>query len=87
MNPYFLTGFYDAEASFINLILKEPKNKTNWTVKTRFSIGLHKKYTHILELIKSYFGGVGTISAKNKESVQYRVGSLKDLKAKIIPHF
>ena len=55
LNPYFVTGFSDAEASFIILILKEPKNKTNWTVKTRFSIGLHKKDTLILELIKSYF--------------------------------
>ena len=87
LNPYFVTGFSDAEASFIILILKEPKNKTNWTVKTRFSIGLHKKDTLILELIKSYFGGVGTISPQNKESVQYRVGSLKDLNDKIIPHF
>ena len=87
LNPYFVTGFSDAEASFIILILKEPKNKTNWTVKTRFSIGLHKKYTLILELIKSYFGGVGTISPQNKESVQYRVGYLKDLNEKIIPHF
>ena len=86
-NPYFVTGFSDAEASFKILILKEPKNKTNWTVKTRFSIGLHKKDTLILELIKSYFGGVGTISPQNKESVQYRVGSLKDLNDKIIPHF
>lgn len=34
LNPYFITGFSDAEASFIILILKEPKNKTKWTVKT-----------------------------------------------------
>jgi|SRR5215471_926507 len=29
LNPYFISGFSDAEASFIVLILKEPKNKTN----------------------------------------------------------
>jgi hypothetical protein len=29
LNPYFLSGFTDAEASFIILILKEPKNQTN----------------------------------------------------------
>jgi hypothetical protein len=29
LNPYFVTGFSDGEASFIILILKEPKNKTN----------------------------------------------------------
>jgi hypothetical protein len=94
LDPYFMTGFSDAEASFIILILKEPRNITNWTIKTRFSIGLHKKDTEILELIKSYFGDVGTrrdpvgtISNQNKNSVQYRVGSLKDLNDKIIPHF
>ncbi len=87
LNPWFVTGFIDAEGCFIILILKDPKNKTNWIVKTRFSIGLHKKDTLILELIKSHFGGIGTISPQNKESVQYRVGSLKDLNDKIIPHF
>ena len=43
LNPYFVTGFSDAESSFIILVLKEPKNKTGWTIKTRFTIGLHKK--------------------------------------------
>ena len=87
LDPYFITGFSDAESSFIILILKEPRNEINWSVKTRFSIALHKKDTEILELIKSYFDGVGTISPQNKNSVQYRVSSLKDLNEKIIPHF
>ena len=30
---------------------------------------------------------MGTIQAQNKNSVQYRVGSLKDINEKIIPHF
>ena len=63
------------------------KNVTHWTVKPRFSIGLHKKYREILDLIKSDFGGVGTISPQSKDSVQYRVASLKDLNGIIIPHF
>jgi hypothetical protein len=29
LDPYFMTGFSDAEASFIILILKEPRNITN----------------------------------------------------------
>ena len=87
LNPWFITGFTDAEGSFKILILKDTKNKTNWTVKTRFTIGLHKKDTAILELIKSYFGGIGTISPQSKDSVQYRVGSLKEISDIIIPHF
>jgi hypothetical protein len=30
LDPYFVTGFSDAEASFIILILKEPKNLINF---------------------------------------------------------
>ena len=86
LDPYFLSGFSDAEASFIILISKEPKNVTQWTVKPRFSIGLHKKDREILDLIKSYFGGVWTISPQSKDSVQYRVASLKDLNNIKIPH-
>ena len=29
LNPWFVTGFTDAEGCFIILILKDPKNKTN----------------------------------------------------------
>ena len=29
LNPWFVTGFIDAEGCFIILILKDPKNKTN----------------------------------------------------------
>jgi hypothetical protein len=45
LDPYFLTGFSDAEGSFLELILKKPNNTVRWTVKSRFSIGLHKKDT------------------------------------------
>ena len=86
LNPYLVSGFSDAEASFIILNLKEPKNKTNWTVKTRFSIGLNKKDTLILELIKSYFDGIGTISPQNKYSVQYRVGSFPTILCPLLIH-
>ena len=53
----------------------------------RFSIGLHKKDREILDIMKSYCGGVGTISPQTKDSVQYRVASLKDLNGIIIPQF
>ena len=76
-----------AEGSFIISIQKEPKNKTGWTVKSRFSIGLHVNDREILELIKYYFKGKGTITKQGNNSVQYRVASLKDLTNVIISHF
>ena len=46
--------------------------------KTSFSIGLHKKDLTLLEKMKIYFG-VGGISQKGVNGVQYYVNSPKDL--------
>ena len=40
-----------------------------------------------MELIKSYFGGIGNITKHGKDSIQYRVTSLQDLINIILPHF
>ena len=45
LNPYFVTGFCDAEASFIILILKEQKIKLIGQLKPDFLL-VFKKKTH-----------------------------------------
>jgi len=85
LNPYFITGFVDAEASFIISIRKNSNYKTGWKIEARFQIGLHQKDRAILELIQSYFG-LGMISKLDETSVEYRVTRLQDL-IKIIDHF
>jgi len=85
MNPWFLTGFTDAEGSFSILIQPNSGYKTNWRIKAIFSIGLHQKDTAILEKIQSFLG-VGKIHKHGKNSVQYRVESIKDLQV-IVDHF
>lgn len=87
LQPYFITGFTDGEGSFVIKILKNPKLKTNWSVEARFQIKLHKKDIAILELIKNYFKGVGSISKAGKDGIQYQVASLQDLTNIVIPHF
>ncbi|CAG8962389.1 hypothetical protein HYFRA_00013617 [Hymenoscyphus fraxineus] len=67
MNPWFLTGFIDAE------------------VKHIFAIGLHIKDLALLEEIK-FTMGVGKIHKHGKDSIQYRVDSIKELQV-IIDHF
>lgn len=85
MNPWFLTGFADAESSFSILIQHNDKYKTNWRIKAIFAIGLHIKDIGLLENIKSYLG-VGKLHKHGKYSVQYRVESINDLQI-IIDHF
>jgi len=87
LNPWFITGFCDAEGSFMILILREPKNKIGWTVKARFSIGLHVKDKAILESLNNYLGNIGSISKQGKYSVQYRVSSLDSIANILIPFF
>jgi hypothetical protein len=69
------------------LILKDQKNKIGWTVKARFTIGLHKKDKSILELIKCHLGNVGNIYKQSKDSIQYRIDSLREIYNVLIPHF
>ena len=85
LTPNFVTGFTDAEGSFIIIIVENPTSKICWTVQAKFQINLHKKDRAILELRKSYFG-VGQIYVHGENSLQYRVTSLKDITT-IISHF
>jgi len=85
LNPNFISGFTDGEASFFIGIRKNPKLKGGWRVEACFYIGLHAKDQVLLESIKSFFG-VGNVVNKGKDMIQYRVTTLKDLTV-IIDHF
>ena len=84
LNPWFITGFSDAESSFIILVQPRSDSKTKWRVKATFAIGLHIKDTPILEHIKDSLG-VGRIYTSGTK-VYYRVEAFKELQV-IIDHF
>lgn len=85
-HPYWVTGFADAESSFILLLNKNSKYKTGYSLQTSFSIHLHQKERALLERIASFYG-VGNITKTGEDSISYQVTSLKDLIQVIIPHF
>jgi|SRR6202023_3445185 len=78
LNPYFITGFFDAEGCFMLSLIKDFKYKTGWTVKLTFSVVLHKKDIVLLESIKSALGGIGNIS-NHINGIQFRVRSKSNL--------
>jgi hypothetical protein len=84
INPWWITGFSDAESSFYISIGKNNNVKLGWAVKAIFEINLHLKDKKILENIKNYFGGVGNILTK-ENSVCYRISN-KELSV-LIEHF
>ena len=85
IDPHFLTGFADAEGSFVLSITKSNNVKLGWVIKPRFQIHLHKKDLFVLEAIQNFIG-VGKIYITNAGSVEYRVFSIKELKV-VLDHF
>ena len=88
IDPWFITGLFDAESSFVITILKNSKYKTGWNVQARVQIKMHEKDRALIKSIQDFFEGIGYISKLNKNStVEFRVSTLKDLVHVIIPHF
>jgi NADH:ubiquinone oxidoreductase subunit K len=88
LNPLFISGFSDAESSFVVTILKNPRYKIGWNVQARFQIKLHEKDRALLLLIQEYFNNIGYISKINdKSTVEFRVSDITNLNNLIIPHF
>lgn len=82
MDPFFITGFFDAESSFMLFLDKDPKYNTGWAVKLTFSVVLHKKDIVLLESIKKALGGIGTLT-NHVNGIQLRVRSKSELEVLI----
>ena len=84
INPWFVTGFTDAEGSFI---IQVRKRNNHWYCGVSFAISLHKKDLALLKLIQAYFGGIGSIYIHGKDSYQYVISSAEQITTKVLPHF
>lgn len=86
LNPWYITGFCDAEGCFSIIFQKRENFNLGWQVRAEFSIHLHNKDTKLLKEFQNFFNGVGSI-VNRKDSVVYYVTKLSDLINVIIPHF
>jgi hypothetical protein len=86
INPMFVTGFTDAEGSFMIKLAKAPSG-LGWRVQLDFTIGLHLKDLVLVKAIQNYFG-VGNVQANSfNNTCCFTVTSLYDILNIIIPHF
>lgn len=85
IDPWFVTGFVEAEGCFTLGFLKSDRYKMGYQIQAIFKITLHKKDYDLLCQIKDYFG-VGKITKHGDTTLQYIVRSLKDLNI-IMSHF
>lgn len=86
LNPWFITGFSDAEGCFTILIQPNNKYRLNWRVKPIFTIGLHNKDLALLNKIKYYLGAGSVINYTSTSKAVFSVESFQDLDI-IINHF
>ena len=88
LNPHFVTGFTDAEGSFIIALWKDERLKNDIRVTARFQIALNKRDLKILKQIQEFYGGIGTINEdRASKAWKYSVNNIRDLLNIIIPHF
>lgn len=85
LDPWFLTGFSDAEGSFIISIYRDENSKLKWRISAYFSIHIHVKDVLLLELIHKTLG-VGKLRKNNENTVLLRVSDIQELQV-IIDHF
>lgn len=86
ISHWSLTGYIDAEGSFVVSVLKSSTTKTGRQVGVRFQVTSHIRDIAIMLDIKAFFEGIGKIVI-SKDYCTYRVDSLKDITKFIIPHF
>ena len=84
-----VTGFTDAEGSFIISVTKSSTNRLGWSTQPYFKISLHKKDLPILKKYKSYFKDAGKIeiTGKGRDSLSYVISSKAQIMAVVLPHF
>jgi len=78
VNPWFITGFTDAEGCFSSSIVKSSSYKLGWEVQLNFQIKLHVKDYPVLLAIQHSLGGIGSVV--NTQSIStFRVRKLNEL--------
>lgn len=85
LNPFWVTGFVDAEGCF-TIVFSKRKNQT-WKISVSFEINLHVKDVNILYSILKFFK-VGTVYIrKDRPICVFRVTKVQEIIEVIIPHF
>jgi len=85
LNPYYVTGFTDAEGSFLINIQSRSTLRLGYSISLSFKLKLHSKDKELLERILNFFK-IGKIYTRKDGYIEYIVNSMKDLEV-IINHF
>ena len=88
LDPWFVTGFCDGEASFnVSIYIdKRIKGRVGWSIKPSFQISLHSRDIKLLLQLQEFFACGSIVIKNNRNEGSFRVNSLHELQNFIIPH-
>lgn len=78
LNPWFITGFVDAEGCFNINVTKSSSNLIGYQIQARFIIEVNIKDINILNNIQAFFGGISSIIC-TKNVARYSVFNIKNI--------
>lgn len=89
LNSNWVTGFYDAEGCFSLSVYQNKTSKIGWTVALKVQVTQKVTSIFVLESIKIFFGGYGSILTTNKEKTiaRYQLTGIENVMKIVIPHF
>jgi len=85
INPWFFTGFTDAEGCFQVTIKESQKNQSIWKTSLTFQIKLHIKDIALLNEIKQTLG-IGSVTIHSKNTANFNVYSIREMQV-LVYHF
>lgn len=85
VNPYWITGFVEAEGCFHIAIIKSKAYKIGCQIRLDFSVVQHSRDKDLMANLINYFNS-GALY-ENTGHVTYRATKLSDIQEKIIPFF
>lgn len=87
--PYWVTGFSDAESYFSVRVSKDASRLLGVKISPVYGIELHARDIKTLHTIRRFFkaGSVAIRVRKGRSTAIYAVQSIKDIITTIIPHF
>lgn len=88
LNPWWVTGYTDAEGCFLLNIFKNKNVARGYSAKLIYQITAHHSDHDIMHALKAFFNNVGHIEyTSDNKYVSYRVYTNKDIVQTILPHF
>lgn len=87
IDPYWVSGFTNAEGCFFVKIKKSSSNRLGVQVELVFQLTQHLRDEKLINSLISYFGCGKMYKKSNVEAVDYKISKFSDLTEKLIPFF